>query len=261
MLEVLIWAALIPSAVLIWIILRQDKVESEPAGLLIKLFVLGALTTFPAALLETWGEASIMVFTREAGLRTLLMYLIVVPVAEEGLKYLVMRLGTWKHAAFNFTFDGIVYAIIVSLGFATFENLLYVLNYMSLQVAVVRGLLSVPLHCTCGVFMGYFYGMTRNHHARGEKGASRLNRALALLVPILIHGLYDFALSIDSETLSVAGLVFTLFVFVLAIMQVRWSSRQDAPIAGTPVPAQPQLQRVPVQQPVDVQEQQRPPRP
>ena len=256
MVEILIWAALIPSFILIWFILRQDKIESEPAGLLIKLFILGALTTFPAAFLATVGENGIMSITRSKDIQTLLMFLVVVPVAEEGLKYLVLRFGSWKNKAFNFTFDGIVYAVIVSLGFATLENLLYVLNYMSLQVAMVRGILSVPLHCTCGVFMGYFYGMSRNHFARGERKLSVTDRLLALLVPILIHGLYDYALSVDSELVSLGGLGFTVVVFILAFLQIRWSSKQDTYIIGTDVPAQPHQMPVQPQVPVQPQYQQ-----
>ena len=167
------------------------------------------------------------------------------PLAEEGLKYIALA-TTWKHEAFNFTFDGIVYAVIVSLGFATLENILYVMNYMSLQVALVRGILSVPLHCTCGVFMGYFYGMARNHNAHGEHSRSVLERLLALIVPLFIHGLYDFALSVDSNAISLAGLGFTVIIFILSFMQVRWSSKQDAYIIGTDVPVRQPVQQVPV---------------
>ena len=245
MIEILIWAAVIPSIILIILVLKQDKIESEPIGLLIKLFFFGALTTLPAGLLETWGEMGIMAITRDKDMQTLLMFLICVPLVEEGLKYIALA-TTWKHEAFNFTFDGIVYAVIVSLGFATLENILYVMNYMSLQVALVRGILSVPLHCTCGVFMGYFYGMARNHNAHGEHSRSVLERLLALIVPLFIHGLYDFALSVDSNAISLAGLGFTVIIFILSFMQVRWSSKQDAYIIGTDVPIQQPVQQVPV---------------
>ena len=245
MIEILIWAAIIPSIILIILVLKQDKIESEPIGLLIKLFFFGALTTLPAGLLETWGEMGIMAITRDKDMQTLLMFLICVPLAEEGLKYIALA-TTWKHEAFNFTFDGIVYAVIVSLGFATLENILYVMNYMSLQVALVRGILSVPLHCTCGVFMGYFYGMARNHNAHGEHSRSVFERLLALIVPLFIHGLYDFALSVDSNAISLAGLGFTVIIFILSFMQVRWSSKQDAYIIGTDVPIQQPVQQVPV---------------
>ena len=258
MIDVLIWAALIPSIILIYLVLKQDKIESEPAGLLVKLFALGAVICLPAGFLEGIGEAAIMGVTRDTELQTLLMYLICVPLAEEGLKYLVLRFGTWKNEAFNFTFDAIVYAVFVSLGFATLENVLYVLNYMSLQVALVRGIMSVPLHCTCGVFMGYFYGMARNHHSRGQGGLSALDRVLALLVPLLIHGLYDFALSVESEAISLGGLVFTVVVFILAVIQVRWSSKQDSYIVGTDVPVQ---QPVYQQQPMQAQTYVRPQQP
>lgn len=246
MLEILIWAAVIPSILLIYLVLKHDKVESEPVGLLVKLFILGALTTLPAGLLEMAGERGIMAISRSSDMQTLLMFLICVPLVEEGLKYLVL-MTTWKNEAFNFTFDGVVYAVIVSLGFATLENMLYVLNYMSLQVAVMRGILSVPLHCTCGIFMGYFYGMARSHKARGESSRSVIDRVLALLIPLLIHGIYDFALSIESDAVSVAGLGFTVVVFILAAMQERWSSRQDSYIAGTGIPVGQPAQHYPVQ--------------
>ena len=230
MVEILIWAALIPSFILIWFILRQDKIESEPAGLLIKLFILGALTTFPAAFPETVGENGIMSITRSKDMQTLLMFLVVVPVAEEGLKYLVLRFGSWKNKAFNFTFDGIVYAIIVSLGFATLENLLYVLNYMSLQVAMVRVILSVPLHCTCGVFMGYYYGVAKGLEVQGLRDRASFARKLAIAVPWVIHGLYDFAVDSDSVLVLILGLFMTVVVFIIAARQVRFASKHDTPI-------------------------------
>ena len=94
--------------------------------------------------------------------------------------------------------------------------------------------------------MGYFYGMARNHNAHGEHSSSVLERLLALIVPLFIHGLYDFALSVDSNAISLAGLGFTVIIFILSFMQVRWSSKQDAYIIGTDVPIQQPVQQVPV---------------
>ena len=73
--------------------------------------------------------------------------------------------------------------------------------------------MSVPLHCTCGVFMGYFYGMARGQEARGSAAEAARARRLALLVPWVIHGLYDYSLDIESLLMLIWALIFTLLVF------------------------------------------------
>ena len=193
MISTLIWLAVLPSALLIYRVLKSDKVESEPPRLIIRVFLLGAASCFPAALLETFGETLVTNIVSTQAMYSALMFLFVVPAAEEFVKFLAMC-SIRKRPEFNYTFDGIVYGVAASLGFATLENLFYVLGEGSYTVAIMRGVLSVPLHCTCGVFMGYYYGLTQWYRAHGQKSEASKSQTLTLLVPIIIHGLYDYSL-------------------------------------------------------------------
>ncbi|MBP3893051.1 MAG: PrsW family intramembrane metalloprotease [Atopobiaceae bacterium] len=226
---ILFWLAVLPSIILASRVLAYDRIEKEPPKLLLKLFCMGMLTCIPAAIIEAVGSGIIASVVTSERLLSMLMYLFLVPMAEEGVKYLALR-RTHDNPNFNYTFDGIVYAVMVGLGFATLENILYVLEYQTIETAIMRGILSVPLHCTCGVFMGYFYGVARGQEARGSEEEAARARTLALAVPCIIHGLYDY--SLDTETLlaSLLGLAFTVIVFWLAAKQVKIASINDAPI-------------------------------
>lgn len=229
--SILVWLAILPSIVLIVRVLRLDRVESEPPGLLIKVFLLGALSCVPASILESVGDRLLLATASSELLYTIGLYLLVVPLSEEGVKYLAMRAAR-KSPAFNYTFDGIVYGVVASLGFATVENILYVLGLYDIGVAVMRAFLSVPLHCVCGVFMGYHYGLSYRSQALGRDGEARAQRWLAYLVPVIIHGVYDMSLSVGSDMVTLAGLALTVFVFALAIRRTMRASREDQAFWG-----------------------------
>ena len=93
------------------------------------------------------------------------MYFGVVAFSEEGAKYFLLKRRTWNSAAFNCQFDGVVYAVFVSLGFALWENISYVLMY-GLSTALVRAVTAVPGHACFGVFMGVWYGLAKRLHGR-----------------------------------------------------------------------------------------------
>ena len=255
MIDVLIWMAILPSAILIYRVLRLDKVEEEPPGLLMKVFLFGALSCIPASILEAVGDSLLMNIVTSEMAYAIGMFLIVVPFSEEGVKYLAMR-AVRKRPEFNYTFDGIVYGVMAILGFATLENVLYVVGLSDIGVAFARAVLSVPLHCVCGVFLGYYYGLAHRYKALGNQSQANLNRLLALFVPAIIHGIYDFSLAIDDVSVTISGLVFTLAVFLLAVRRVRLSSDRDEAFWGgfqTPVPA---VQQQAYQQPQQVSTQQ-----
>lgn len=230
--HLLFWLAILPSILLARRVLSYDKIEKEPFGLLAKLFFFGMLTCIPASIIEGLGDVPISLVSTSKGMYSALTFLVLVPLAEESVKYFALR-STHDDPNFNYTFDGIVYGTMVGLGFATLENLLYVFEYQTIETAVMRGILSVPLHCTCGIFMGYFYGVARGQEARGSAAEAARARRLALLVPWVIHGLYDYSLDVDSFVVLALGFICTIVVFWLAARQVRLASAADGPIGVT----------------------------
>ena len=176
---ILIAAAVIPAVFLLVHVYRADKLEKEPAPLLISLVLYGIAATFIALLLERFGSWLLgRYFPENSTPYNVLMYFGVVAFSEEGAKYFLLKRRTWNSAAFNCQFDGVVYAVFVSLGFALWENISYVLMY-GLSTALVRAVTAVPGHACFGVFMGVWYGLAKRLHGQGKDGASKL--ALVLL--------------------------------------------------------------------------------
>ena len=223
--------AVAPSAVLMWYIWKKDTVEKEPFGLLVKLFGFGALTVISAIVLELGAEALFGTVLGDGVVYTLVENFIGVALIEELGKYVVLRKVTWKHPEFNYTFDAVVYAVAASLGFATVENIMYV--FMNgVGTALLRAVISVPGHCAFAVFMGYYYGRARRCHAyNDEKGARHFLR-LALLIPVLLHGAFDFCLTMDSGVFLAVFFVLEIGMTIAAITKIRYLSRTDGPVEG-----------------------------
>ena len=222
-------AALLPALVLMFLIYRQDRVEKEPAGLLFRLFLLGALVTIPVGLLEGLSISFLRtVFPNEmSALYGFISNFLIIALIEEGGKYLVMRWSTWRHPAFNYRFDAVVYGSFTALGFAASENILYVFR-MGIGVAPVRAVTAIPLHCICGIFMGHFYGMAKACERYGMKARCVQYHALSLLLPMLVHGFYDFSVTSPYAAMQTVFLVFVIGLDIAAIISVRKYARQDA---------------------------------
>lgn len=154
-------AALLPAAFLMRYIYRMDTIEKEPPGLLTGLVFLGVGAAVVAIVLETLGQGILNAFlAQDDPAYSIVFAFLVVAVVEEGAKFLFLRWRTWKDPNFNYRFDGIVYAVFLSLGFAAFENVSYVMGY-GLTVALYRALLAIPAHMGFAVFMGYFYSRAK----------------------------------------------------------------------------------------------------
>lgn len=244
----MMYLAIIPSVILLIVIWRNDKIEKEPAGLLLKLFLFGALTTISAMLIGIAADGVVLAFlAKESIIYALLDNFIFTALVEEGGKYFVLKKTTWKHPAFNYTFDGVVYAVVASLGFATIENILYLVDG-DVVTAVMRGVLSVPGHAIDGVFMGCYYGIAKYLDASGDVKGSKNNLRKALLVPTLLHGFYDFCLSTEYEILLLAFLIFEIVITVVCIKKIKKLSKQDTYIPGSVPPQMSRSQQANVQQ-------------
>lgn len=210
--------AILPSIILFFIVWKGDRYEKEPRKLLLKLFLFGMLTTFSASIIEiVIGDYIIGSLKDMVILYAFIDSFFVVAAAEEAGKYFVLKKISWKHPAFNYTFDAVVYSVAVSLGFATLENIMYLVG-ASIGLAFARAVLSIPGHAIYAVYMGYYYGLAKHAEASGDEKQMKTNLKKALIVPILLHGFYDFCLYTENGFFI---LIFFVFEIVLTVFAVR----------------------------------------
>ena len=225
----LIAAAVIPAAVLLIYVYRKDRIEKEPDGLLLQLVIFGAISTLIAVAAETIGASALAFFLpggEENPKYPFWMFFVVVGLSEELSKYLILRWRTWRSPHFNCRFDGVVYAVFVSLGFALWENIGYVLVY-GFGAALMRAITAVPGHASFGVFMGAYYGLARRSANQGQTGLSAFWRLLALLIPTLLHGMYDYIAVNETAAFSTTFILFVLIVFITSFVLVKRLSDRD----------------------------------
>lgn len=223
MLNVLVLATAPVWALLTFFYVR-DKYDKEPRGLLIRVFVYGMAVTLVAAVVGVLAMHLLAtIIDSVSPLYLVIENFLIIALVEEGLKYWVVRRQTYCHPAFNEPYDGMIYAITASLGFAGLENILYVAQG-GLQVAVMRALLAVPGHALFASAMGYYFG--RAKFARTAEHETHFLR-MAVLVPVLLHGVYDLLLSTGRSTLALGVVPLSIGMWIMALRQVGLSQMRS----------------------------------
>ncbi len=229
----LIAAAVIPALYLLWFIYKHDSLEREPLHMLITLVVFGVISTEIALVLERAGFFVLDAVLPEDSLAYLFISnFLIVGVAEELAKYVLLKTRTWKSPHFNCSFDGVVYATFVSLGFALWENISYVLMY-GFETAVLRALTAVPGHTCFGIFMGCWYGAAKRWANAGEPAKAAQYRRLSVIIPVILHGSYDFLASIDGSFLGLSFYPFVIVMFLISYLMVKRLSLNDKFISNS----------------------------
>lgn len=200
-----------------------DRHDREPLKMLIITFVLGILTAIPAVFLEVNLAEILGVGPGENVLDTLIYAMLVVAASEEGLKFLSVRVFAYRSKHFDEPYDGIMYCVAASLGFAAIENLGYVLEF-GIGTGILRMFTAVPGHAMMGVVMGYFVGLAK-YREHKKHGARTLT--IGLLAAILIHGLYDFFLMWNQDYVALLALVVLIVAMVLSIRAIRIHQRNS----------------------------------
>lgn len=202
-------AALLP-AILLWLYIWKKDTQKEPTSWLIKAVLWGVTIIIPVAILESGIEA--MLFGVEGKPTSLIgtttMAFVVAALLEEAFKLFALWMVLRKNPCFDEHFDGIVYAVCVGLGFAAFENIMYVFGEEDwFSTAIIRALLAVPGHYALAILMGYYYSV---YHFVDH---SPKVAACVLLVPVLAHGTYDALAMSGIVSPVVGGLSFFVLIY------------------------------------------------
>lgn len=192
--------AIAPGIAICLFIYLKDRYNKEPIKHLFGCFFLGVLSAIPAVIIEligsklvdNWATGNLPVIAH-----ILLQAFVVVALTEEGCKYFMLKKYAFPKQAFDEPFDGIVYSVFVSMGFATIENVGYVLQH-GVGTGILRMFLSVPAHGCFGVLMGYYTGMAKFDMVNKSKLLWK-----GLLMATLFHGLFDaFLFLAENKTVT-----------------------------------------------------------
>lgn len=176
-------AAIAPGVALLAYFYLKDRYDTEPISLVIKLFLFGVLIVFPIMVLQR-------ALVHGLGEDPFVFSFLISSLPEEFFKWFLVYFITFKHASFDEPYDGIVYAVAVSLGFATLENVFYAfLNGSSFSSLMIRAFLPVSGHAMFGVMMGYHLGK-----AKFTPEHTRKHLLLSLALPVFWHGVFDYTL-------------------------------------------------------------------
>ena len=212
----LLTLAIAPVIVIIFYVYIKDKFEKEPKKLLFYTFLIGAIVSvFISLVLYTISDYVLPKAQKFSVFDQFLKAFFVVALIEEFSKYVIVRYYNQPKAAFNEPFDGIIYAVMVSMGFAFIENILYVFNG-GISVAILRAFTAVPAHATFGIIMGYFMGK-----AKFSKKPIKWN-LIGLCIAILFHGAYDFFLFINFiPGISIGAFISLIIGIVLSLKAIK----------------------------------------
>jgi RsiW-degrading membrane proteinase PrsW (M82 family) len=208
--------AVIPGIALALGLYLTDRYDREPVKLLVKLFLFGILSAVPTIFVERF-LSNINIFP---GIFSVFWTaFIVAGLTEEYFKRLVVMRIAYHHHAFNEKLDGIIYCAFSSLGFATIENIIYVVTGFDADpyIGLYRGLLSVPAHMLFAVTMGYYLSLAK---FSPDEQTSKAYKTRSLVIPVLFHGIFNFILMANIPILMVLFLPFVVFMWIVNLRKL-----------------------------------------
>ena len=200
--------ALIPVGCFIGWIYYKDKYQREPPIKLVEYFVLGILVSILAIFIELYLSK---LNNFNGILSNIYTAFFVAALTEEGLKSIILIPMLLREKNFNEKLDGIIYSIFLSLGFATIENIIYLMREridLLFSLSITRGLISIPSHIMFAITMGYYISKYKF-----DKYNKKKYLYFAVIIPILLHGVFDFILMIGYRWAIIVFVVYLIFLW------------------------------------------------
>lgn len=211
----LLSAGIAPAFALMSFFYLKDRF-TEPLHLILRNVIYGAILVFPIMFMQYALQAE------GIGNGDFVQSFFTIALMEEFFKWFIFVYTIYHHTAFDAHYDGIVYAVAISLGFATVENFLYLFSN-GIEYAFSRALFPVSSHALFGVIMGYYLGK-----AKMKPLHKKMNLALALLLPFLLHGTYNYILKKVTSDWLILLIPFMIFLWIVALRRVKMANNTDA---------------------------------
>jgi len=209
----LLLISLAPVLIIAFYIYFRDKYEKEPIGLLLLSLIFGGIIVIPVVLVEH-QLSGFNTFNNKV-IYAAYNAFVVAGFTEELFKWLAIMILIWRNKNFDQYFDGIVYAVFVSLGFAAVENIFYVFD-SGFSTGIMRAFTAVPLHAMTGIYMGFYFAM-----AKFDDKLKSLFLFQALVIPLIFHGLYDFFLMTHQIVFLLLWLPFFIWLIIRSFKKLK----------------------------------------
>lgn len=222
--ELILFALSVLPVLLIGLYIYKKDKQKEPMKLLVSLFIGGIGSCFITFLLSAILGFIFPIFNADPeGLNLIeLLFQVFIGVAlvEEFSKWIILYKVSFKNTAFDELYDALLYGMFVALGFACFENLLYVYSG-GIGVAVTRAISAVPGHVCDGMVMGYFLGLAKMGKLYNDNKKYKTNLVLSLLAPTITHGIYDYCLFVGKPVFIVIFIIFVICLYIFVIKKIK----------------------------------------
>ena len=219
---ILILLAIIPVVLLSTYFCIRDK-NKEPLTVLISLFCFGIVSSLFVITVSYVMESMMPWLTMDTNkmsiFQVLFKALIEVALIEETAKFAIMYFVGYNNRALDETYDILIYAIFVALGFAAFENIIYALDFNSMAVVIKRCLFSVPGHVAFAINSAYFLCLAKLYKLKHNEKEAKINICKAIFVPTVLHGIFDFCLMVDNNIYYFIFIVYTILTFYIVFKQ------------------------------------------
>lgn len=230
---IMLFFAILPVVLILIYIYNKDN-DKEPLGLLLQLFVLGIISCFLVFIVSGFLEQFFPFMrgpTETKNFIEILLYAFLgVALVEESCKWLMVYLRGYKSKECDELYDILVYSVFVSLGFAFFENILYVISIKSLKVAIVRAISAIPGHACDAIFMGYYLSKAKINATYNQKELEKKNIILSIVIPTILHGIYDFCLMSGYKILVIVFIIFISILYSISLKKIKEISTNNKKI-------------------------------
>ena len=220
--EILLIISILPVILIGSFIYKKDK-NKEPAKLLAKLFLAGVLSTIVVLIVSEFSQLIVPSFGKELeyqnSIERFFYAFIGIALIEETSKWIMVYFISYNHKEFDELYDMVIYAVFVALGFACVENIIYVFEG-GISTGILRAISAVPGHACDGIFMGYYLAFAKLSDHNNNLKDKKKYIILSIVVPVLLHGIYDYCILSGYAILVICFYVFVAFLFKYSLKRL-----------------------------------------